>query len=182
MALNIIRGLMRKTAIFSTPLEVLPGTLGCLFSSVPCPFVGTKCGSEPELRDPICHGPDKAYLLYGTLLMGLEDSDWRVREYCSLAICRFGFLSRSAIPLMIANLSHSSGMLRGWTVNCLGYLSDVARPAVPYLVEMLRKPETFDSGWSPAIAVEAINHIMYRKFNNTEEVLEWWKDAEKWKW
>ena len=43
--------------------------------------------------------PEQAYTLFEDLLKGLDDSDWRVREMCTLTISRFGYRSQRAIPL-----------------------------------------------------------------------------------
>ena len=53
------------------------------------------------------------------LLLGVKDADWHVRKNCTMAVSKFGHLAKPAIPAMIANLEHDSGLLRGWTVCAL---------------------------------------------------------------
>jgi HEAT repeat protein len=113
------------------------------------------------------------------LKKGIEDPDWQVREYATLAVSDFGCLATPAIPSMIKNLGHNSALLRGRTVCALGYLGEVARPAVPHLVEMLRHPETFEAGWKPEIAVQAISRILWQQFTSPKEVMDWWEKTGK---
>ena len=120
-----------------------------------------------------------AYSAFDELKNGLEDPDWRVREYATLAVCEYGILARPAVPSMIKNLTNGSALLRGRTVFALGYLGEVGKPAVPALVEMLRHPDAFQAGWTPNLAVEALSRILWKNFANEKEVLSWWKKTGK---